>query len=137
MLKINRGWTSRIVVRYSLLQLPALFLLVIGLFIASGFIDLPYWVFLILLVSWITKDIVLFPFVWQAYDTRDRNKFAQLVGKNGVIVVTPDPIGTVLINGEFWQAKLKNPVIKLSKGTAVQVVNCQNLILTVSEINDK
>jgi hypothetical protein len=62
------GWTVRILVRYILLQIPGTALLVLILIQLSNRFDLPVWSVWGLIAISVAKDVILFPFVWSAYD---------------------------------------------------------------------
>ena len=95
---------------------------------------MPVWLFWVILICWIIKDIVLFPFVWKSYDTRDKDKYAVLTGKTGTVIELPNPIGTVLINGEIWRGRLADPGALVKKGEKVAVTGQENRLLIIDKI---
>lgn len=67
----NERWISRAAKRYLILQLPGAVLFVIALILVRRWIDLPAWLFWVLIVLWVGKDVVLFPFVRKAYEPQE------------------------------------------------------------------
>ncbi|MBW1931606.1 MAG: hypothetical protein JRI56_00980 [Deltaproteobacteria bacterium] len=79
------GWTVRIMVRYILLQIPGTALLVLILIQLRNWFDLPAWSAWGLVVISVAKDVILFPFVWRAYDWDRQGETHLMVGKRGTI----------------------------------------------------
>ena len=65
----ERGWSVRVVVRYAVLQVPAVVLLVLVLILVRQWVDISAWFVWGMVGLWVVKDLILFPFVWRAYDT--------------------------------------------------------------------
>lgn len=64
-------WTPRTLLRYSLLQLPGMVVVLACLLLMRRFLALhSEWVFLIFGL-WVAKDVILYPFVWKAYEKGD------------------------------------------------------------------
>jgi hypothetical protein len=77
-------WTVRILVRYILLQVPGTALLVFILIQLRNWFDLPVWsVWGIITIS-VAKDLILFPFVWSAYDWDRQEEANPMVGRRGI-----------------------------------------------------
>ncbi len=101
----SRRWNRRILLRYTLLQLPALALLIAVLWLLATWFDLPrLWLGLVATI-WIIKDIVLFPLVRRAYDPEPHPRGNTLVGSTGIVVRELTPVGVVDIHGELWRAR--------------------------------
>ncbi|HLD28736.1 MAG TPA: hypothetical protein VJC03_00225, partial [bacterium] len=62
-------WSRRGVVRYALFQIPDTALLLLILLALRHWLDLPAWIMWGVVVVWVAKDILMFPFVWRAYDS--------------------------------------------------------------------
>jgi membrane protein implicated in regulation of membrane protease activity len=124
-------WSSRIILKYALLQLPALVLLVLILLAATqGFgIPAPYGWGIIAL--WIIKDILLYPFVYRAYDTDPLKTAHTLVGKRGVAQERIAPAGYVQIGGELWGAEVPEGKPPIDRGEKVEVLGIRGLTLLV------
>ena len=127
----QHGWSARVVVRYGLLQLPGLALLVLFLVLARRWFDIPSWVVWGFLALWVVKDVILFPFVWRAYDRdqpRDKNP---LLGAHGIARDRLAPSGYILVHGELWQAEVTEGSPPIEKGKGVLVRGTRGLTLIV------
>lgn len=124
-----RGWTSRTVRRYLALQLPGTALLVAALLLARSWLEFPGWVFWTVVAAWLAKDLVLFPFVWKAYDAPDGSH--PIVGENGVARDRLAPSGYVRIGGELWKAKVPEGGPAIEPGGAVRVRKVEGVTLVV------
>ncbi len=127
----RKKWSSRILLRYWLLQLPALALLVLILVYVQRWVDLPAWVFWGSLIIWVGKDAVLYPFVWRAYDW-DRSKDSDsMVGAKGIAKERLAPSGYVQVRGELWKAELAEGFQSVEEGEPVLVREIRGLTLIV------
>ena len=132
----QHGWSARVVVRYGLLQLPGLALLVLFLVLALRWFDIPSWVVWGFLALWVVKDVILFPFVWRAYDRdqpRDKNP---LLGAHGIARDRLAPSGYILVHGELWQAEVTEGSPPIEKGKGVLVRGTRGLTLIVESDNE-
>jgi membrane protein implicated in regulation of membrane protease activity len=124
-------WSSRIVVRYALLQVPALALLVVLLIIVKRWVDLPQWFVWGLIGFWVAKDVILFPFTWRAY-AQDRFRGANsMVGTRGITEERLAPSGYVRVHGELWQAEVMGDSPPIERGVSVRVQGIRGLTLLV------
>lgn len=129
-------WNPRILLRYALLQLPAIGLLAAVLFALRHWFGLTWgWLALIAGV-WLIKDIVLYPLVWQAYDPAPRTHGNSLVGHTGVVVRELAPEGMVEIHGELWRARSGGEPARLGEGERVRVLTMEGLLLRVAPTED-
>jgi membrane protein implicated in regulation of membrane protease activity len=125
------GWTSRILVRYILLQIPGTALLVLILIQLSDWFDLPAWSVWGLVAISVAKDVILFPFVWRAYDWDRQGETHLMVGRRGIAKERLAPSGLIQIRGELWKAKVVGSSPPIEKGEAVRVEEIQGLTLLV------
>ena len=58
----------RIVLRYALYQIPDIGILALILFVLHQWIDLSLWLYIGFVSLWMTKYVLVFSFVWRAYD---------------------------------------------------------------------
>lgn len=132
--KPRHRWNRRILLRYTLLQLPALALLIAVLWLLASWFELPrLWLLLVLLV-WIIKDIALFPLVWRSYDPEPSTYGNTLVGRSGRVVRVPTtttPEAMVEINGELWRARVASGHTRFETGALVRVTAMHGLRLDV------
>lgn len=125
------GWTVRVLVRYILLQVPGTALLILILLQIHKWFDLPVWSIYGLIAVSVAKDIILFPFVWRAYDWSSQNEINPMVGRQGIVRERLTPSGYIRIHGELWKAELKNGNPPIEKGETVRVEEVRGLTLLV------
>ena len=131
----NRRSSARILVRYTLLQLPGLALLILILILVQQWVALPTWIFWSSIAVWVAKDAILYPFVWRAYD-QDRPQGANtMVGMRGIAKDRLAPSGYIQIRGELWNAELMEGNPPIEKGEDVRVRGVRGLTLIVQPGN--
>jgi membrane protein implicated in regulation of membrane protease activity len=120
----------RLLLRYLLFQLPGWLLLGAGaVFLYRGFGVSP-WLGTGALALWVLKDLVLFPFVKNAY-RRDAPSERRLVGLRGIAAQRLEPEGWVRIRGELWAARLAPGCAPVETGGTVAVRDVEGLTLVV------
>jgi membrane-bound serine protease (ClpP class) len=127
----KRSWSYRVLIRYTLLQLPALALLVSTLILLRWVIDIPLWATIVLTLLWIVKDVVMFPFVWRAYDQNSLGHANSMVGLPGVTIEQLSPSGYIQVRGELWRAELEKGHPPIDKGEQIYVRGHRGLTLLV------
>lgn len=132
-----RGWSTRIVVRYSLLQLPALALIILILILIQRWIDVPWWLGWGFVALWAVKDAILFPFVWRSYDWNGSKVANTMVDACGTAKERLAPSGYVEVRGELWKAELMEDVGPIEAGESVKVQALRGLTLIVQKNNEK
>jgi len=125
------GWSSRIVLRYTLFQIPSLALLAVILWVVRRYVDLPQWFFWGFMLLWVVKDAVLFPFVWRAYDRSQERSLQKMIGKKGVAKERLDPSGYIQVHGELWKAELMEGSPPVEEGEPVRVEGIRGRVLLV------
>ena len=133
----KKKWSSRILVRYWLLQLPALALLVLILIFAQRWVDIPSWIFWGALAIWVVKDAVLYPFVWRAYDWDHAADSNPMLGARGTAKERLAPLGYVQVRGELWQAELTEGSQPVEEGEPILVEEIRGLTLIVRPAAEK
>lgn len=123
--------TTRVLVKYVLLQLPAAAFLVALLIFLNRWVAIPSWLFWLIIAFWVTKDIVLFPLLKEAYKGKQSGPGEDLLGIQGISEEPLNPRGYVRIRGELWQAELRDPDGLLEKGEAVRVIDVHGLKVIV------
>ncbi len=124
-------WSSRIVLRYTLLQLPAIGLLFIALMLVQRWVEVPDWIFWGSIILWITKDVVLFPFTWRAYDWDSSGGDRSMIGARGLTKDRLAPSGFIQIRGELWKAEVWGGGSPIEEGEKVEVRGIRGLTLLV------
>ena len=132
----KRGWSPKVLVRYSLLQLPGIALLIGLLFFLQRWVDIPLWLMWFIPAAWIAKDIILFPFVWRAYDWDHKESGKAMIGMRGIVSDRLDPTGYILIRGELWKAEAMDKVGPVDKGEEVLVQGIKGLTLQIKPVDD-
>jgi len=133
----GRGWSARVVVRYALLQVPALALLVVLLIAVQRWVDLPAWFRWGLVALWVAKDVILFPFVWRAYDWDRSGDASSMVGAQGITEEQLAPSGYIRVRGELWKAEVMGDGLPIDRGEAVRVREIRGLTLLVQPDNEE
>jgi len=134
---MKRPWSSRIIGKYVLLQVPALALLVVLLVLLKRWIDLPSWFIWCLIGIWIAKDIALFPLTWRAYDQDSAKAGSPMVGTRGIAEERLNPLGYIRVGGELWQAEVVDDAPPIEVGEVVRVQGIRGLTLLVSRGNSE
>ncbi len=130
---------GRIYLRYILLNIPAMVLIIMALILAQHWITIPIWLSLTIIFIWLIKDVILFPFVWRAYDWDRPGRFRSMIGKQGITRERLAPAGYVLVQGELWKAEITEADQPIESGKFVQVVKMEGLKLfvTLGESEDR
>jgi membrane protein implicated in regulation of membrane protease activity len=128
---MKRGWTGRIVLRYMLLQLPGLAFLVVLLILIRRWVALSAWFTGGVIALWILKDLILFPFVWRAYDWEAHERAHPMIGLRGYASDRLDPEGYIRVRGELWRAKLEKGAVAVEKGQPIRIQGVRGLTLIV------
>ncbi|MEN8158991.1 MAG: NfeD family protein [Myxococcota bacterium] len=122
----------RVVLRYAALQIPGN-LVVLGLVLAAWeWLDIPGWMTWAVPLGWVTKDALMFPLVWRAYEPDDRAGSDGLTGSTVLVQEALSPSGWVRRGPELWRAELvdaASPVVP--PGAEVRIVRVEGLVLHV------
>ncbi|HNR12324.1 MAG TPA: NfeD family protein [Thermodesulfobacteriota bacterium] len=130
-----KAWSPHILLRYALLQVPGIILIALLLVVAHTWLSLSPPLAAAFLALWIGKDIILYPFVWRAYDNRQQQSgILTLKGQIGIAEEPLVPAGFVRIQGVLWQAILTDPRIQIQKGQKVRVVGGTRLTVFVEPL---
>ena len=128
--------SPRVLIRYVVLQIPATALVVVVLVVIRRWLDLPSWFFWSLIVLWVVKDVVLYPFVWRSYDPDSSEEENSMVGELGVAEDRLDPSGYVQLRGELWKAEVVGGGTSVRRGERVRVREVKGLTLLVQRENE-
>ena len=126
------GPTRAVALRYVFLQLPGWILMILMLLLLDRWFDLSTWTMLAIVVFWMAKDMVMFPFVWRAYDQNPSRVAAYgMIGERAVAEERLCPSGYVQVHGELWHAELMSGTVTVEKGQSVRVQEIRGLTLLV------
>ncbi len=132
----KRMLSGRILLKYTLLQLPGIAILVLFLMLVRQWVEIPSWLMWGLVGLWVAKDVLLYPFVWRSYDWGYREEDNPMIGLRGIAKDRLDPSGYVLVRGELWKARVNKDGLTIEKGENVLVRGVRRLSLLV-EPEDK
>jgi membrane protein implicated in regulation of membrane protease activity len=124
------GWSRRTVVRYALFQIPDILLLILILIALRHWLHLPAWILWGLVLVWLAKDILLFPFFWRAYDSTAMSGPHSMIGRRGVAEEQLAPTGYIRVSDELWKVEVIGGRV-IEKGEAVRIRGIRGLILLV------
>jgi membrane protein implicated in regulation of membrane protease activity len=133
---VRREWPFNVLIRYSLLQLPGIALVIGLLFLLQRWMDFPSWVCWLIIMIWVAKDAILFPFVWRAYDWNHNDSSHAMIGMQGIALERLDPVGYIAIRGEQWRAHVMGQGPPVEKGQPVVVNAIQGLTLYIQPLLD-
>ena len=126
-----RDIAGRVYLKYGLLTIPGTAGLILVLIVVHHFLPIPGWLWITLVVLWLAKEIIMFPFVWQAYDQQKADATNSMIGAKGVTKERLAPTGYVLVQGELWKAEKLISEPPIDKGRRVRVEKIQGLKLFV------
>ncbi|MBN1831296.1 MAG: hypothetical protein JW896_04225 [Deltaproteobacteria bacterium] len=127
----KRKWSTPILVKYTLLQLPGLAVLVIIMLFVLRWFELPSSLLWCSVFLWVAKDVILYPFVWRAYDQHYKEDADAMIGACCITKERMAPSGYVLVRGELWKAVLTSGSRFVEKGERVRVQETRGLTLVV------
>jgi len=117
--------------RYILFQIPSLTLFILILILIRRWVNLPEWVFWGAIGIWLVKDVILFPFVWRAYNRDRLRELQSLVGIEGIAEERLAPTGYIRVHGELWQAEVVRADVRIERGEPVTIRGIKGLRLQV------
>lgn len=121
----------RLILRYTLLQIPGTLLLVLAMVWIRRWWDVPVWAAGTAVAMWIVKDVLMYPFLWRAYDWDRESENFTMIDCEGTVIKPLDPTGYVRVRGELWKASLEEGAAPLEKGRTVTVREVRGLQLIV------
>lgn len=122
--------------RYVLLQLPALAVVAILAALLCRYAGLPLWAGYGSVLAWAVKDAVAYPFVRSAYAGAGADGAARLLGRRGVARQALAPRGYVALGGELWRAEVEPGAAPIAAGSEIRVVAAHRLTLVVARAKD-
>ena len=128
-----KKYPQKIILRYVAFQIPTIFLVIITLLWLENWIEIPKYAFYGVITLWILKDLILFFFVWRAYDWSAKKKKIRLPMEKGIAIDNLNPEGYVRIGDEFWQARVPDKNKLIRAGEAIKVISHNGLTLIVEQ----
>jgi len=130
-LTLPRRVKISILIKYVLFQIPDLLLLILVLLILKRLIHISWGIFWSLPPLWIVKDVILFPFLWNAYADMISLTNDPLIGAEGVVMEKCKSSSFVLVRGELWQARVNKEKSLINKGDRILVTGRTGLVLQI------
>ncbi len=117
--------------KYLLLQIPGWLLAVLVLWLLGRWVDFPFWAAVGLLLLWVIKDLLLFPFVRRAYESGVKRGAEGLIGAQGIAQERLAPAGYIRVGGELWRAEALQTDVPIPPGSRVKVQAVRGLTLLI------
>ena len=118
---------GRVLIKYSLVTLLDNALLIFILILAQNWISIPAWLFWTVIVLSFSKDIIVFPFVWSAFDSKALGRMRTIIGQRGTALELLAPEGYIRLQGELWKAETVSGCPSIGKGETVKVESARGL----------
>jgi membrane protein implicated in regulation of membrane protease activity len=134
---LSKEAKRRIVQRYARYQIPDVAIFALILFILHQWVGLSLGLFIGLVTLWMVKYLVVFSFVWRAYDKPRPGDVTSLIGTQGVAEERLDPSGYVRVHGELWRAEVIGKTVAIEKGQRVLIEKADGLTLLVKPFQKK
>ena len=103
-------------------------MLILILILLQYWVNIPTWAVWMFISLWIIMDVILYPFIWRAYE---KSNSTSMIGLKGTAVDHLAPSGHVRIKGELWRAKVTQSNSTIQKGEIVTVKRLDGLTLIV------
>ena len=134
---LSKKEKRRIVVRYALYQIPDVAIFVLILFVLHQWVHLSLGLVVALVSLWIVKYVLVFSFVWRAYDKPPPGNVRTLIGTEGIAEERLDPSGYIRVHGELWRAEVIGKTMAIEKGQTVLIERADGLTLLVKPFQKK
>lgn len=132
MLSGKKAIKRSVYTRYVLLGAAELVVFVLVLAFVQRWVAFSDGLFWGLVLFWIVKDMVLFPFIWRAYDADASTAAANMIGALGIAKQRLQPRGYVQVRGELWRAVRIGDGPPVEKGRPVRIHQMEGLTLYVT-----
>jgi membrane-bound ClpP family serine protease len=118
-------------------MLPGVVVLVLVLIVAQHWVTIPGWLFGTIVLLWILKETIMFPFVWRAHDQQRAGPSRLMIGDRGVAKERLAPDGYIQVQGVLWKAEKIDNGPPIEKGESVRIEKMEGLKLFVSRERHK
>ena len=112
-------------------MLPDTVVLILILIVVQHWVVLPSWLFWSIIAGWLAKDMLMFPFVWRAYDLSRTGVAHSMIGLRGIAKERLAPSGYIQVGAELWRAEKLDAGPPIEKGEYVRVKKIAGLTLFV------
>jgi membrane protein implicated in regulation of membrane protease activity len=86
-----------------------------------------------LLVVWVAKDLILYPWLKDALSGDAGSEADKLLGRTGIVETALEPVGIVRLGAELWRAEASPRGTPIGTGRQVRVTALRGLTLIVVE----
>ena len=121
---------SRVVRRYVWFQVPGFVVVGLVAYSACHYFAWPMWVVGAALGGHLLKDVLLFPFVKNAYDDASAAPREQMTGAEATARESLSPTGYVYVGGELWKARVEGGE-SVPAGARLSVVRVEDALTVV------
>jgi len=118
-------------IRYALYQIPGAVFFLILIVLLRHWIEIPSWIWWVVIALWVVKDIALFPFVWRSYDAQPLRPGHSMLGATGIAKDKLAPTGYIQVGGELWRAQVLEGNSPVERGKTVCIREIRGLTLLV------
>ena len=134
-----RNIPSRVYLRYGLLMIPGTLALVLFLIVIRHWVMIPLWLFGTIVALSIAKDVIMFPFVWKAYDQKPSTIPGAMIARRGIAKERLAPGGYIQVGGELWRAEKigDGPPIEMGEWVCVKRMEGLKLFVVPMKNEDK
>jgi membrane-bound ClpP family serine protease len=131
---LPKGMKWRVVAKYGIFQIIGVTLLLLVLTVLRQWVNLSPVLVWGLVSLWIIKDIILFAFVWRAYESKVSKDVHSLIGSRGVVIERLAPSGYIRVRGELWHAETMKGTVGIHEN--VRVLGIRGLTLLVQPCDE-
>jgi membrane-bound ClpP family serine protease len=122
---------SRVYIRYGLLTIPGTLVLILVMVVVRNWVPIPFWLHGTLIFLWIAKEVILFPFIWRAYDHTRSEGSRSMIGERGLTRQSLAPAGYIRVQGELWKSEKMPEEPPIEKDKWVRIIKIEGLKLFV------
>lgn len=124
-------WSLTTILKYTLFQLPEIAVVSVVLIFLGKWEVISASAAYGLIAVWIIKDVLLYPFLWKAYEFGGPKKANPMIGQVGFVKNRLGPTGMISVRGELWKARIAEDAHPIEIGRHVRVVSIDGLTLVV------
>jgi membrane-bound ClpP family serine protease len=118
-------------------MIPGTLALVLILIVIRHWVMMPAWLFGTIVALSIAKDVIMFPFVWKAYDQKPSTIPGSMIARRGVAIKRLAPVGYIQVGGELWRAEKIGDGPPIEMGEWVRVKSMEGLKLYVISMRNE
>jgi len=117
--------------KYLLMQIPGWILVVVALWFFRRWVDFPVWAAVGVVLLWVIKDILLYPFLRPVFESGRKSGVDRLIGAEGIAADRLAPSGYVRVGNELWRAEVLEADEPIPEGSRVRIRAVRGLTLLI------